>query len=576
MKAGPSARLVVARGPDAGTQAIIHEQVKTVGRSREAHLVLSDRSVSRHHFHVHATQGGAYVRVCDGATPLLVHDREVFEAEVGIGEPIVVGETVIVVAGTSGEAELPSIHDYHGTTINLPALLSGQATDVRGLAAVFALNSAIGGAVSVAELEAALDGWAKGQLGCDDAKILAVNRPPPSAGEVEPVPEAQADRNGTTIFVPTHGAPTGWLAFTTRVPVDQVKDSLRRLLVIAAALCSSRFAQIATLHQVQDERETYRRQAVGSARAFLGASASAEEVVRMIPRLAVSDATVLLLGETGAGKSFVARLIHESGPRKTEPFRALNCAAIPENLIESELFGHSRGAFTGAVASKAGAFEAAERGTLFLDEIGELPLASQAKLLHVLEAKQFERLGSTKSIPMQARILAATNRDLEEMIANGSFRQDLYFRISVIKTTVPSLRERGDDVILLAEQILGDFAASSGRRITGFSPEALEAIRRYPWPGNVRELRNVIEHALVLGDGPVIDVTDFPLVVARAAAVHFEAPRDARATHIELPMNEERLQEMNREAALRSSGGNKTRAAALLGIRRARLYPNKK
>ncbi|WP_394838415.1 sigma 54-interacting transcriptional regulator [Pendulispora rubella] len=576
MKAVPSARLVVARGPDAGAQAIIHEQVTTVGRSREAHLVLSDRSVSRHHFHVHATQAGAYVRVCDGAAALVVHDREVFEAEVGIGEPIVVGETVIVVAGVADDAPIPSVHNYHGTTVNLPALLSGQATDVRGLAAVFALNSAIGGAAGVTELELALDGWAKGQLGCDEAKIVTVNRTPPAAGDVEPVLEAREDGTGTTIFVPTHAAPTGWLAFTTSVPSDQVKDSLRRLLVIAAALCSSRFAQIVTLQKVQEESETYRRQAVGSARAFLGTSASAEEVVRMIPRLAVSDATVLLLGETGAGKSFVARLIHESGPRKTEPFRAINCAAIPENLIESELFGHARGAFTGAITSKAGAFEAAERGTLFLDEIGELPLASQAKLLHVLEAKQFERLGSTKPIPMQARILAATNRDLEEMIANGTFRQDLYFRISVITTTVPSLRERGEDVVLLAKEILGDFATSSGRRIKGFSPEALDAIRRYPWPGNVRELRNVIEHALVLGDGPVIEVSDFPVIVARAATGHPEVPRDAHATHIELPMNEERLQDMNRDAALRSCGGNKTRAAALLGIRRARLYPNKK
>lgn len=555
-------------------RALVRDGVSIVGRSREAHLVLSDRSVSRHHFHVHATERGVYVRVCDGAAPLLVHDREVVEADVDVGDPIVVGDSVILVAGTSDEGA-PDSQTYHGTTMNLPALLSGQAADVRGLAAVFALNQAIARSESIAALETALAGWAKVQLSCDDAKILGVSRPPPQAGDDEPVLES--GERGATIFVPSHGAPTGWIAFATSLPIAAVKDSLRRLLVLAAALCTSRFAQIALLHAVQAENEMFRRQAVGSARAFLGTSPGAEAVIRTIPKLAVSDSTVLLLGETGVGKSFVARLIHESGARKGEPFRIINCAAIPENLIESELFGHAKGAFTGAITAKAGAFEAAERGTLFLDEIGELPLASQAKLLHVLEAKQFERLGSNKAIPLQARIIAATNRDLEEMIGAGTFRRDLYFRISVVKTEIPSLRERGDDVTVLATQILEDLAANSGRRVHGFSRAALDAIGAYPWPGNVRELRNVIEHALVFGDGPTIEIGDLPPTVGGAPAAAPPSMRqEGDVTWVGLPMNEDQLNEQNRQAALRSSGGNKTRAAALLGIRRARLYSNKK
>ncbi len=252
------------------------------------------------------------------------------------------------------------------------------------------------------------------------------------------------------------------------------------------------------------EKEDLRSLHFGSARAFLGTSPAAQRLAGLVPRLAASEVSVLIEGETGVGKTFVARLIHEASPRAREPLRVINCAAIPENLLESELFCHERGAFTGANVRRIGAFESAGRGTLFLDEIGELSLASQAKLLRALEEKRFERLGSNRTLELRARVLCATNRDLAATVAEGRFRSDLLFRVSVVKLPIPPLRERGDDVALLAKHVLQDVAREAHRRIDGFSDDALEAIVRYSWPGNVRELRNVIELAIVIGDAAVL------------------------------------------------------------------------
>jgi two-component system response regulator HydG len=319
-----------------------------------------------------------------------------------------------------------------------------------------------------------------------------------------------------------------------------------------------------------EQGESLRTLAIGSARGFLGSSAAAEQIARIIPRLAASDVVVLLTGETGTGKSFVARLLHESGPHASEPFRALNCAAIPESLIESELFGHERGAFTGAVASRPGALESAGAGTLFLDELGELPLTSQAKLLRVLEERRFERVGSNRSIPLRARVIVATNRDLQKMVDEGTFRSDLFFRVSVVNVRVPSLRDRADDIPMLAERILADFRESTPRRIKGIAPPALELLRRYPWPGNVRELRNAIEHAVALGDEEMIAVADLPPPIVEFA--RGGQPPSTDPFTLKLPASLAAIERRAIEAALLTCGGNRTRAAALLGITRMTLY----
>ncbi|WP_394834716.1 sigma 54-interacting transcriptional regulator [Pendulispora rubella] len=574
VKSQPSIRLVVTSGQDAGAQLDVGGQFKLVGRARDAHLSLSDPSVSRRHFHIHAMAGElAYVQVCGDAAPIVHANRKITAGEVKVGDSILVGKTLLLVTEASGgrTSEVHRAKEVANTTIG--ALLTGAAADVVGVAAIFALNQTLSAATSATEVETILSTWARTYAECSRIDLHAEGRAQFGSTDEMPLLETATPDGGTAIVAPSRGAPTGWLAFHTTVSPPAVGDPLRRLLVLAAALAGAQLAHLSTLQIVRDDRDALRRLAIGSAQRFLGTSPAAEELVRLIARLAASEATALLTGETGVGKTFVARLIHEAGPRKDEPLRVINCAAIPETLIERELFGHARGAFTGATADQVGVFEAAEGGTVLLDEVGELPLASQAKLLRVLEDKQFERLGSTRSIPLRARVLVATNRDLDEMVAAGTFRRDLFFRITVIKASIPPLRERGDDVVLLAKKLLSDLASSSGRRVHDFSPEVLEAIRRYPWPGNVRELRNVIEHALVMGDGPTIATSDLPEAIRglpRAADV--TANSSPSAMVVELPMNEESLQTKNREAALVVTGGNKVRAAALLGIGRTTFY----
>jgi len=253
-----------------------------------------------------------------------------------------------------------------------------------------------------------------------------------------------------------------------------------------------------------------------------GASRALDEMVR---RLAASQTTVLIHGESGAGKTHVARAIHDASPRARSKLLVVNCAAIPTSLIENELFGHERGSFTGAVNAQEGAFEAAGDGTLLLDEIGELPLACQAKLLRALEERAFERIGSRQTRTLRARILVATNRDLEAMLADATFRKDLYFRISTVRLRIPSLRERGANAITrLAGQLLREAARAADRRIIGFSPRAIEAIQSYAWPGNIRELRNAIEHAAVLGRAQSIEFDELPAAVREESAATTPPP----------------------------------------------------
>jgi DNA-binding NtrC family response regulator len=316
---------------------------------------------------------------------------------------------------------------------------------------------------------------------------------------------------------------------------------------------------------------------------------------------------VLLGGESGSGKEMVARAIHRASRRAKGPCVAVNCAALTESLNESELFGHEKGAFTGATEKKAGRFEMADRGTLFLDEVGELPLGLQTKFLRVLEERRFERVGGQKAIEVDVRVVAATNRDLEEMVKRGTFREDLFYRLSVIQVEVPPLRERLDDVPLLAEHFLARYRTQAARRITGFAPDALAAMTRYAWPGNVRELRNAIERAIVLGDRDQIMAADLPpqvLAAAQPARTRPSPPTPPLGSAISkapthtptsmpiamptidpmpppamtrpaAPAPAKSLRELEKEgilAALAATNGNKAQAAAILEIDRSTLY----
>jgi DNA-binding NtrC family response regulator len=296
---------------------------------------------------------------------------------------------------------------------------------------------------------------------------------------------------------------------------------------------------------------------------MIGRCDAMQEVFRTVERLAVSKASVLIHGETGAGKELVARALHEHGPRADGPFVAVNCAAIPDTLIESELFGHEKGSFTGAHERRIGRFEAADGGTLFLDEIGELKVEMQAKLLRVLQERAVERVGGGAPIRVDVRFVAATNRDLERAIEERTFRSDLYFRINVVAIQVPPLRERRGDVRLLAEDFLERFRAEAGAGPEGFAPAVLTAFERYAWPGNVRELENVVERAVALANGPRIELRDLPDALAQAERVA-DLRGKVRKGQISIDEAVARFERALVLEALERAGWNQTRAAEAL------------
>jgi len=305
---------------------------------------------------------------------------------------------------------------------------------------------------------------------------------------------------------------------------------------------------------------------------IIGEHASIREAGQQIQRVAITDSTVLLLGESGTGKELFARAIHHLSQRRDHPFVALNCAAIPEGLVENELFGHERGAFTGAGARKIGKLDLAHRGTLFLDEIAELPLSSQAKLLRVLEEKRFDRVGGTQLVEVDARIVVATNRDLRRAVEVKVFREDLYFRVSAVPITIPPLRERGDDVLLLAEHFLDKFSREFRKTGLRLAPAARERLLNYPWPGNVRELQNTMERAAILSNGSEISASALQLPVARPAVSSLPEgmlPGEFRWEGSLHEVTERAVSHVERvllEQALRDCQWNKTRAAEKLGV----------
>jgi transcriptional regulator with PAS, ATPase and Fis domain len=282
-------------------------------------------------------------------------------------------------------------------------------------------------------------------------------------------------------------------------------------------------------------------------------------VIEAIKVVAASNATVLITGETGTGKELVARAIHSQSQRRGKPFIAVSCAALPETLLESELFGHEKGAFTGAYAQKKGKFEVANHGTLLLDEIGEMSANIQVHLLRVLEEKEFTRVGGNEPIKVDVRVISATNRDIKEAVAKGQFREDLYYRLNVVNIELPPLRERKEDIPLLAQHFLKKFALENNKEISGFSPEATDFLLRYDWPGNVRELENAIERAVILAKKPVIEIDDLPqqTLAGRPVSVGKNL-RQVEKNHI-----------MN---VLAQTEGNYTKAAKALGISRMTLY----
>lgn len=300
---------------------------------------------------------------------------------------------------------------------------------------------------------------------------------------------------------------------------------------------------------------------------IVGISAAMDRVLALVEQVASSEATVMIQGESGTGKELIANLVHRLSPRRDRPFIKVNCAALPETLLESELFGYEKGAFTGALARKAGRFELANRGTMFLDEIGDLSLTTQAKLLRVLQEGEFERLGGTQTLKVDVRLVTATNQDLRQSVREKKFREDLLYRLDVVTIVLPPLRERPEDIPLLAEHFLRRYSQKSQKKISGFSDEALASLLDYRWPGNVRELEHAIEHAVIFAGGPSVVIADLPPAISGE-----RKPGVERALTISLGTPLEEVERRLIEETLQLVKGDKELAAKLLGIASRTIY----
>jgi DNA-binding NtrC family response regulator len=620
------ARLLVIEGPDVGREFELKLKGGNVGRDEGSLVQLTDPTVSRNHGLIDLRDGAlCYVpqkrTLINGAEVTTPHRLQA-------GDEVTIGGTKLAYLPVDGVAlSRASAHVTMEVGSRQLLALTGRGDDRarRHLAAIAQLGDRLRGESAAgrdAVARAACDA-ARSALDAHRAFVLSAGkRPAPVAASISPGETSQlqlptdivdkviqqrqvitAESGGRALIAaPVHGGTDDVVAILW---IDRKGGSWDESDGLAAN-CLAHLTGAAWVGADTREQLTRRADALEERLAdgdFVGRSAAAQRVLDFVNRVGPSDATILLGGESGSGKEMVARAIHRASRRAKGPCVAVNCAALTESLIESELFGHEKGAFTGATERKAGRFEMADRGTLFLDEVGELPLALQTKFLRVLEERRFERVGGQKSIEVDVRVVAATNRDLAEMVKRGTFREDLYYRLSVIHIEVPPLRERLDDVPLLAEHFLARFKHQAARRISGFSKEALDLMTRHAWPGNVRELRNAVERAIVLGDRELLMPQDLPpqlhasaglprtrnspptpplgSAISTAAAPLPPAPAPPTAPIAPVaaapaaPVKARSLRELEKEgilAALAATNGNKAQAAALLEIDRSTLY----
>jgi DNA-binding NtrC family response regulator len=439
--------------------------------------------------------------------------------------------------------------------------------DEKSIRDIFALLLSEKG-YEVETAESGIEGVARARTFGPDLVLLDKNLP--DLDGVETLSRIKDALPGTEVVIIT--------AFgTIRNAVEAVKlgayaylekpvDNEELLLVIDRALAVRRLeAEVADLKTELVSRYCFSE--------IVGGSARMNSVFQMMRRISLVDGTVLLTGESGTGKELVARAIHYSSPRKAGPFVVVNCGAVPRDLIESEFFGHTRGAFTDARVETTGKFEQADGGTIFLDEIGDLSPDAQVKLLRVLGQKEIVKVGGTKTIPVNVRVIAATNKDLDTEAKSGRFREDLYFRLAVLSLHLPALRERREDIPLLVEHFQKKFDVELGRDVHGVSAEAMDRLKAYPWPGNVRELENVIYESMVMTDGQTLEVRDLPgrLKGPRVGERESVAAGDACLNDVVQGVRAHAEKAMI-EKALEATAGNRTKAAKLLGISRKTLF----
>jgi two-component system, NtrC family, response regulator HydG len=617
-------RLVAVAGPLSGTSLPLDRAEISVGRDDVNDVALVDPSVSPRHCLVACRHGRVTLRDLDRSNPTFVNGLPADDRPLENGDQIQVGGSLFVLRMTderAGSAESVAVSEhatpasptlvmrreevFADAQVHRTASAARLARDLGALIRATAAMSAVRGLVAlqrpVIELIADAMPASRGVfVPSDDGKSEmgsavgwrrgAVTGPPVQVSRplVERVirdvvgilsEETIEDESGSGSGPRTRSvlaAPlvafdkvVGALVLEADAPEARFDEGHLRLLMAIAGIAATAFEHARQVEWLEGANRALRA-ALNRDHNMVGESDRIRDVYRRIGRVAPTDSTVLITGESGTGKELVARSIHRNSPRADRPFVAINCAAITETLLESELFGHEKGAFTGAIVQKKGKLETAEGGTVFLDEIGELSLALQAKLLRVLQEKEFERVGGTKQVRVDFRLVAATNRDLKSAIDSGGFRRDLYYRLNVVSLSIPPLRDRRDDIALLASSFLRRHSDKAKRQVLGFSPEALACLMAYDWPGNVRELENAVEHAVVLGQDSWILADDLPDAVAEAAppAAPVKPGTGGAATlHFHDAIKQTKKDLIAR--ALDQAGGQYTLAARLL-----ELHPN--
>jgi Nif-specific regulatory protein len=592
-------RLIAVSGPLKGTVRPLNGGPLSLGRDSTNQLSLEDRAVSRKHCTVSQIAGGEFeVADLESHNGTLVNGAAVTHKLLQHGDRIRVGGCEFVFR-THPEDDADLLQPLAGAASGsglktmvldersgLPRDASGLGRMARDLAAFFKIANVINSTrelerlqqellVQISEVVPAERGAIVLLANLDDetASVCRWSRKTGAKEEVAIRDELvrQAIWERSAIYTAA-GEGSANAENVLCVPLVGVEKTLGAIYLTSASpfgedhvyfLSSvSRIAAVTLenllkLDSLRAENQRLRADA-GSGSTLIGESKPMARLGQFIARVATTDSTVLIRGESGTGKELVARAIHVSSERADKPFVAINCAAIPEALLESELFGHEKGAFTGAIATKKGKLEVAEEGTLFLDEIGEMAPALQAKLLRALQQREFERLGGNRLLALNARVIAATNKNLEQAIKGGEFRQDLYYRLNVVSVEVPGLRERRDDIPLLALYFATKYAAKFKRAFKGIAPQARALLMQYSWPGNIRELENAIEHALVLGLTDEILLEDLPGSLLEEQAAGLSSARYHNA-----------IDQTKRQvvlAALEEAQGSPTEAAHLLGL----------
>ncbi|HYO82979.1 MAG TPA: sigma 54-interacting transcriptional regulator [Bryobacteraceae bacterium] len=575
-----TAQIIVLNGPLSGTRFDLTSGDTDMGRSPTAAIHLPEPAAAWRHCIVHCGEDGLRLRDLNTAGGTYVNGMRVEVHELEDGDQISIGDTVLAFRAAPIALDIPiSPRVTLLRACTLLFLFRGLATSasdaqsdlleahVRSLIAELAPGEEIGAVIASSEddLRQVISERES------EATALPTSAERPAAlrsglhrllvRSMAEGPVIDQERNTVAVPVYAAGVPRGLIAARFRSEHSAELDDHLEVLSAISTLAAVALENVREVQALRSENARLQERLTADTLGVVGKSAAMLRILHLVERVAAQDTTVLILGESGTGKELIARALHQGSPRRHKPFMAINCAALTETLLESELFGHEKGAFTGAVAQKKGKLEVAEGGTVFLDEIGELAPALQAKLLRVLQQREFERVGGTRTMPLDVRIVAATNRDLSTEVKRGGFREDLFHRLNVVALRMPPLRERPEDIPLLAEHFLRKSAVRMGRVMAGITPEAERLLIRYRWPGNVRELENAMERGVVLSDTEWLTDEDLPESLTGSVP---ELPVIAQPGSYTTMMGDAR-----RDAVLRAweeAGGDYKQAAALLGI----------